>query len=271
MSSLALGVLPVGVVKAEGFIPPSIDEFFPKAFLFQGTPFEMNRIVLVRLIVCLALLVIGILYNRRAKLVPGKAQGTLEYLLDFCRDNLSIEILGEKYGMKYNPLITAIFFSVLFLNLAGIIPGLNLAGTAVSGVPLLLAIFSWFLFIFAGIGRNGVGGFFKSSLFPPGVPKLLYLLLTPIEFISTFIIRPFTLFVRLLANMIAGHMLLALTLLATNFFVFAAGTGLKPFAILTILVAFAFTLFELLVAFLQAYIFAILTAVYLDLSVHPAH
>lgn len=104
------------------------------------------------------------------------------------------------------------------------------------------------------------------------MPWPLYILLTPIEAISTFVIRPFTLFVRLLANMIAGHFLLALTLSASNFFLFTLLSqhvqAISLIGILTFLAAFAFTLFEILVAFLQAYIFAVLTAVYVNLSVH---
>lgn len=266
-----LSAMSAGLVGTDGFVAPSIDEFFPEEFLFIGTPFAINRITLVRLVVMAVVIVIAVLYNRRAKMVPGKAQATLEYLLDFCKDNISVEILGKTVGMKYNGLITTVFFSVLFMNLAGLVPGLNIAGTAVAGMPLLLAVFSWFFFVIAGIKHNGVGSFLKSSLFPPEVPKFLYILLTPIEFFSTFIIRPFTLFVRLLANMIAGHMLLALSILATNFFLLSAAGGLKGLFVVTFLCAIALTCFELLVAFLQAYIFAILTAIYVDLSVHPAH
>ena len=93
------------------------------------------------------------------------------------------------------------------------------------------------------------------------------MLLTPIEFFSTFIIRPFTLTVRLLANMISGHLLLALCFVATSFFFFEASAALKGLGALTLLMGFAFTLFELFVAALQAYIFALLTAVYINLSI----
>ena len=97
---------------------------------------------------------------------------------------------------------------------------------------------------------------------------MLYILLTPIEFFSTFIVRPFTLFVRLLANMIAGHMLLALTILASNYFLLTAAGGLKVISLVTFLAAIAVTAFEIFVAFLQAYVFAVLTAVYVEQSVH---
>ncbi len=250
------------------FEPPGIDEFFPSVIALGGTPFEMNRITLVRIILLVAFLICAVLYTRRAKMVPGTAQSTMEYLLDFCRTNISEQVMGKEYAKKYNGFVSAIFFTVLFMNIGGIIPGLNIAGSAVAGIPLLLAIFVWFLFIIAGIRAQGAGGFFKSALFPPNVPKALYILLTPIEFFSTFIVRPFTLFVRLLANMIAGHMLLALTILASNYFLLLAAGGMKVFSVITFVAAIAVTAFEIFVAFLQAYVFAVLTAVYVDQSVH---
>lgn len=259
------------LIPQSGFEAPTIDEFFPPVIAFAGTPFELNRIVLVRLVMLTLFLLVSFLYVRRAKLVPGTAQSSMEYLLDFCRESISEAIMGKEYARRCNGIITAIFFTVLFMNIAGVIPGLNIAGSSVAGVPLILALFSWVLFVAAGIGAQGFGGFMKSSLFPPNVPKVLYVLLTPIEFISTFIIRPFTLFVRLLANMVAGHILLALTILATNYFLLWASGGMKIISLVTFVAAIACTAFEILVAFLQAYIFAILSSVYVNLSVHPAH
>lgn len=271
---MTAGLPPVflqALMPAEGdtFHAPTIMDLFPPIVAFAGTPFAIDRVMMIRIIMCLVLVLCLCLYATRAKLIPGRAQTVMEYGLDFCRKNISEEIIGKELGRKYSPIITAIFFTVFFMNIAGIIPGFNLAGTAKPGFPLLLAVFAWFVFIYAGIREIGFLNFFKSSLFPPGVPWILYLLLTPIELISTFIIRPFTLFVRLLANMIAGHFLLALTLSASNYFLFAHLSALSPLGILTFAAAFAFTLFEILVAFLQAYIFAVLTAVYVNLSVHP--
>ncbi|WP_227712851.1 F0F1 ATP synthase subunit A [Nanchangia anserum] len=256
-----------GVVAA-GFHAPSIDELYPDPYAFIGTPFEMNAVTTNRLVMLVAFVVCALLYVTRAKVVPGRAQTVFESALLFCRESIAEQILGRTMGRKYEKHIMSIFFLVLFMNLAGIIPGLNLAGTALPGMPLLLAVFSWLLFIWAGIREQGGLKFLKSQLFPPNVPWVLYILLTPIEFVSTFIVRPFTLFVRLLANMVSGHFLLTLTLVGTNFFVFSALGAMKGFGLLTLAAALAFTLFEMLVAFLQAYIFAILTAVYINLSVH---
>ena len=118
-------------------------------------------------------------------------------------------------------------------------------------------------------------GFFKAALFPPGVPKALYIILTPVEFLSTFIVRPVTLTLRLLMNMVVGHLLLVIFFAATQFFFFSSAfADSGAFRLLgggTLVLGLAFTLFEVLVAVLQAYIFAILTTVYIQLSLADEH
>ncbi|MDO4665737.1 MAG: F0F1 ATP synthase subunit A [Actinomycetaceae bacterium] len=250
------------------FHAPSLEDFFPPSFAFVGTPFEINRLMLVRLIVLVVFTIMFTLYVRRAKLVPGRAQATLEFLLDFVKTNVSEQMLGRTMATKYNGVVAIVFFTALFMNLAGIVPGLNIAGTAVAGLPLVMALFSYIAFVYAGIREQGFGKYFKASLFPAGVPWYMYFLLTPIEAFSTFVSRPFSLFIRLLANMIAGHFLLALCLASTNFFILYVAGPMKALGALTFISAIFMTLFEMLVAFLQAYIFAMLTAAYIDLSVH---
>ncbi len=208
--------------------------------------------------------------TRKLRIVPGKGQSIVELALGFARDGIAVSVLGQKDGKRFVPLITTIFFMVLFMNLTGPIPGLNIAGTSVIGVPLLLAVIAYGTFIYAGV-KKSPGNFFRNSLFPPGVPPALYLLVTPIEFISTFLIRPVTLTLRLMMNMMVGHLLLVLFFAGTQFFFFSAG-GLYPLVgIGTLALGFVFTLFEVLIAVLQAFIFAILTAVYIQLALLEEH
>jgi F-type H+-transporting ATPase subunit a len=109
-------------------------------------------------------------------------------------------------------------------------------------------------------------------LFPPGVPKALYVLVTPIEFLSTFLVRPFSLAVRLFANMLAGHLLLVTFALLTDALLFHNSLVLfKPLAVLPLAMDVGITAFEILVAVLQAFIFTILTAVYIGLAMHIEH
>jgi F-type H+-transporting ATPase subunit a len=224
----------------------------------------------VRLIAALTLVVVMVVIARRARLVPGRSQNVVELLLDFVRVNVAQEIIGDK-GRKYVPLLTTIFFAILAFNLTGVIPFLNIAGTSLIGLPLMLALWVYVMYLGAGIRAHGVGGFLKNNLFPPGVPPFMYVLLTPIEFLTVFVLRPATLALRLMANMVAGHLMLVLTFSATHFFVLEAAGAMKIFGALTFVSAIALTLFEVFVAALQAYIFVVLTAVYLSLSVEAEH
>jgi F-type H+-transporting ATPase subunit a len=246
---------------------PGLGDFFPPAFAFEGTIFEMNRLVLVRLIATAALVIIYAVGASRARLVPSKGQSILEGAIVFIRDKVAIETLGEKNGRRYAPILTVIFLGVFFMNITGVIPGLNIAASSVVAVPLVFAVLSYIVFIAAGIKQLGAGTFFKNQLFPPGVPWPLYVLLTPIELLSTFIIRPATLTIRLLANMLAGHLMLALTFFGTHFLFFHAAGALKGVGILTFAGSLAITAFEIFVSGLQAFIFAILTAVYIKTSI----
>ncbi|KMY22550.1 ATP synthase F0 subunit A [Actinobaculum suis] len=250
----------------EAFHIPGVEEFFPEPFLFVGTPFEMNRLMVIRIIAACALLLICVLFARRARLVPRRAQAATEMLFEFSTNNIGTEILGGK-ARPYQPAIMTVFLGVLFMNLTGVIPGLQLAGTAVVGMPLVFAIFSWAVMIWAGIRERGGARYFKDELFPPGMPKAIYVLLTPIEVISTFVLRPFTLTVRLLANMMSGHMLMVVCFLGTHFLIVQMGGIGIAMGGLTLVGSIVVMLFEMFIAALQAYIFALITAVYISLSI----
>jgi len=252
------------------FHGPSLADFFPPVIFFEGTPFEINRVILIRFFVVAVLLLVFWLGTRRMKIVPGRGQSILEFVLGFVRGNIVEGALGVKDGKRFLPLLTVMFVFIVGMNITGIIPGINLAGTAVFGLPLVLALVSYVAFMYAGIKKHP-GAFFKNSLFPPNVPWYLYLIVTPIEFLSTFILRPVTLSIRLLMNMVAGHMLLVLCFSATQFFLFTAGGIFPLFSIGTLAFGFIFTLFELLVAVLQAYVFTYLTAVYIQLALAEEH
>ncbi len=260
-----------------GFHAPSIMEFYPEIVAFEGTPFALNRIMLIRLLVLTALVVLFYLWTRSFKRatatgnhVPSRFQLMGEISLNFVRKSIAHDQLGEKDGDRFLPLLTTIFFLTLGMNITGIIPGLNIAGTSVIGLPIVMALAAYVVFIYAGVKKHG-GHFFTASLFPAGVPKAFYVLVTPIEFLSTFILRPVTLALRLTMNMIAGHLLLVLCFSATQFFLFEADGFFKLFGAGTFVFGFAFTLFELLVAFLQAYVFTLLTTVYIQLALSDEH
>ncbi len=247
---------------------PSIDEFFPGPIFFAGTPFEMNRVMVIRVIVVVILLIVFVRGTRNMKIVPTRGQVALEFILGFVRNSVIIETLGEKDGKRFMPILMTIFFVTLGMNLTGTFPGLQIAGTSVIGLPLLMALLAYVLFIYAGIKAHG-GKFFQNALIIKGVPIALVPFLAILEFLSTFILRPITLTLRLLMNMVAGHMLLALCALATNFFFFSVLASGNPIGLLgigTFAFNIAFTVLELFVAALQAYVITILTAIYIQMA-----
>ncbi len=263
--------MPLAAEGESGFHKPSIAEFFPPPILFEGTIFELNRLQLVRFVAVAVLLITMMIAARRATLVPGRFQNAVEMLLDFVRVNVAEDIMGKEKGRKYVALLTTIFFAILAFNLTGVVPGLNIAGTSLIGLPVMLALWVYVMYLGAGVKAHGLGGFLKNSLFPPGVPPFLYILLAPVEFLQVFVLRPVTLAIRLMANMVAGHLMLVLCFSATQYLLFEASSQLKVFGALTLVGGFAITLFELFVAALQAYIFVVLTAVYLSQSVEKEH
>jgi F-type H+-transporting ATPase subunit a len=256
-----------------GFVGPSIEDFFPPAVLFAGTPFELNRVLLIRVLVVVVVVLVLWLGTRNWKLVPTRGQAAMEFAVDFVRRGIVIETLGEKQGKRFMPLLLTIFFLTLGLNATGTVPGLQIASTGLIGQALIMAVIAYVTFIYAGI-RAHKFRFFRNALWLPGVPLPIRPVIALLEFLSTFIIRPITLTLRLTMNMVAGHMLLTLCFLATNFFfitVLAGGNALGLLGVGTLLFGIVFTVLELFIAGLQAYVFTILTAIYIQLALSDEH
>ena len=241
--------------------------FFWDPILFKGTPFELNRVGLLTLVA--AALCIGFFLYGAAKkaLVPKGAGNLAETAYLFVRNNIAVDVIGPE-GAKYAGYLAGVFFFILFSNVLAILPGIHFAPTSRMAIPFMLAILTWIIFNVVGVMKQGPGGYLKGILFPPGVPKPVYILLTPIELFSVFIVRPLTLMVRLLANMMAGHVLLTIFFLFTHEFLVTNIGPTAPLGIITLLVAVALMMLEMLVVFMQAYIFTMLSAFYIAESVH---
>lgn len=204
----------------------------------------------------------------RGKLIPSRSQSIAEIGYGFVA-NMVRSTAGEE-GLKFFPFVFTLFFFVFFANMIGMVPYAftTTSHIIVTGALALLVIS---IVIIYGLYKNGLK-FFK--LFAPsGAPFFIYLILVPIEVIS-FIARPVTLALRLFANMLAGHIMLKLfaTFAAQLFAAALAGTALLGVVgVLAFAMGIAINALELLVAGLQAYIFAILTCVYLNDALHPSH
>ena len=248
------------------FVFPPIDELFRwKGFLFEGTPLEVNKTVLLILISSLLILVIFIGGGRKKALRPGPVQNVVEMTYEFIDNGITKDVVGHDAG-RYTPFLGSLFLFILFLNFWEVIPFLQFPPTSRMAVPGFLAIMVYVLYLVVGFKNQGFK-YLTGHLFPPGVPLALYILVTPIEFVQLFLVRPFSLAVRLLANMMAGHILLtALALLTAYALKNAPIIAIGPF-----LLNVGVTGFEILVGFLQAYIFTLLTAVYIADSLHAEH
>jgi F-type H+-transporting ATPase subunit a len=259
-----------------GEIPPISHLVNWMELTLKGTPFSVNKVVLINIVAALLTMLVFTIANSKKGLVPKGIQHVTEGAVDLVggiiSDVMPHDDEHHKYGSKkFLPLLVAMFFFIFFNNIAGIIPFVQMPATARMALPMFLAILVLLVSNFFGIKQNGVGTHFKSALFPPGVPKALYLLVTPIEFLSQFLVRPFSLAVRLFANIFAGHLLLVIFGVLAHGLYSSDTLGLKPVAILPFLMLVFLTLFEVMVAFLQAYIFTLLSAVYIGGYLHPEH
>jgi len=273
MPGLALLNAPSILLAAEdggggGMHFPPIDHIVKwPAWFGEGTFYEFNKITFISFIAMLVPVILYLLAGRKAKLVPTGLQNVMETGIDFVEKQVVLPAIGPE-GLRYMPMLISMFFFIWIGNIFEVIPSAHMPANARMANTLVLAIVAWAMFIGVGVKHNGLG-YFKSALFPPGVPKALYILVTPIELLSTFIIRPFSLAVRLFANMLAGHILLVT--FAVLCITLWSASVLAGVLVLSFPMLVAFTGFEFMVAFLQAFIFSLLTAVYIGGALHPAH
>jgi F-type H+-transporting ATPase subunit a len=197
-------------------------------------------------------------------LVPGRVQSVAEVTYEFIADMVR-QSTGEE-GMRFFPLVFSLFSFILVLNMFGMIPGLFTVTSHII-VTALLALLVFFTVIGYGLYKNGIK-FFRLFV-PSGIPIYIMPLIVLIEVMS-FLSRPISHSVRLFANMLAGHITLKVF---AGFIVMLSGFGIVGWvgALLPLALTVALTALEFLVAFLQAYVFAILTCIYLNDALHPGH
>jgi F-type H+-transporting ATPase subunit a len=261
------------IVAEKGVAFPEISEILVwKHFFGDGTWYEFNKISVIVLFAALMTFIL-FQFGGKGAAVPRGLQNLVESAIEFIRNQIIVPTMGAD-GFGYTRFLSAFFFFIFFCNIGGLIPTVQMPATARMAVPLVLTLIIYFFFIGVGIKHQGFGHYFKGVLVPPGVPKPIYLLVTPIELLSTFFIRPVSLAVRLFANMLAGHILLVTFAVLSQALWGGWWSGNQwqlPLAILPFAMLVLMTAFEVLVAFLQAYIFTILAAVYIGGALHPEH
>jgi F-type H+-transporting ATPase subunit a len=246
---------------------PSIADFYFTP-LFTIGHFHFDKPML--LVLLTTLIVVGFFWAafRKPQLVPRGVQNIGELGILFVRDQILRPQLGKK-GDNWLPFLCALFFFIWINNIFGVIPILYFPATSRFEYPAVLTAMVWVLYMGIGMRRQGVLRYLKNLAVPSGAPWWILPLLAPIDFLSNVFIRPFTLSVRLWANMLAGHVLLLVFALATWYLLTASYE--LVFSAASFVVLIALTGLELLIQLLQAFIFTILTAFYISGAYESAH
>ena len=255
--------MPVLAAGDEGFQGPTVAVFNPPHWFdwhLGPIDFYLNKATALVIFSALLVGVVFWLAFRRGSVVPRGLQNFAESIYDFIDTQISRDIIGPS-GVRYTPYLVVLFSFVLVCNVLAIIPVAQFPATSRIAIPMLLSLITYVMFNVAGIKAHGLGGYFKEMIDPaPTAPMGIRLLLAPIELFSTLIVRPFTLAVRLFANMFAGHVLLLVFSLGAQYLI-----QRPPFVFggVSFVVSVVMTGFELIVDLLQAYIITVLTAAYI--------
>ena len=251
----------------EGFNPPDAGDFNLPPFL-EGNQFATKPILLVFLSV---IFISAFIYlsARKAALVPSRFQFAGESIYSFVRNDLGRDVIGHEF-MRFVPYLFTLFTFILVNNIFGIVPFIQFPTMSRVSFPYVLAAFTFFVFHYVGIRKQGLWTYLKGIMFIPGVPKPAYILITPLELATYFLVRPMTLSLRLFANMFAGHLLLLVFILGGEHLLQGV-IGLKLVSPFSFAIGIALTFFEFMVQCLQAYIFTLLTALYIAGALADEH
>ncbi|MEJ7635161.1 F0F1 ATP synthase subunit A [Aeromicrobium sp.] len=220
------------------------------------------------------LLIVGLFYSmaRPAAVVPGRMQFAGELVYGFVRNGIARENIGSQDFKKFVPFLFSLFLFVLVNNFYGIIPAVQFPSMSHIGYPLGIAVLAWLVYNGAGIAKKGFFGYLKHETVPPGMDWWILPLLVPLEFLSNIILRPITLTLRLFATMFAGHLLVILFALGGEYLLLHSDPLLNKVAgVFSVVLAIAISFLEILVMFLQAYVFTLLTSMYISEAIADEH
>jgi F-type H+-transporting ATPase subunit a len=251
--------------------PASVIDLFEFPVIFTLFGFDVTRthiLMILAAIVSVAILYFGL---RGQRLVPTKFGAAVEGMVGFVRDGIGRDVIGPE-STRYLPYLLALFVFLLVANIFEITPFINFPVASRMAIPAFLSLLTYLIFMFLGFARNNYR-YLLDTVWPKHVPIGLRWLVGLIELFSVFLLRPITLAVRLFANMVAGHLML--TLLLTSGVIFIAAIpeiGLKgTIGVFWFALGLFMFLLEILVAVLQAYIFTLLSAIYIESSIHFEH
>ena len=274
-----IGTTMVTLGEEHGFTPPGPADFdLPpigphSSFELFGQTFALGVTKPMLQVVLAGVLVFWFFYaaSRQRSMVPGRMQYVGEAGYGFVRNSLGRDIIGSHDFLRFVPYLFALFFFILINNLFATIPFIQFPTMSRSGMVYGLAALSWIIYNAVGIKKHGFGGYLKLQSVPAGMKGPILGLLVPLEFLSNIIVRPFTLALRLFANMFAGHLLLILFALGGEYLLIEGSALVKPVGLLAWLLFIAIALLEVLIQFLQAYVFVLLNAMYISGALADEH
>jgi F-type H+-transporting ATPase subunit a len=261
----------VSPIAAEhGYEAPGVSDFWQPLFGTEGA-FAITRPALIFLLSAIVLSVVLVLATRRLTLVPTRGQFLTESVYGLVRNSVARDIIGSREFLKYVPILFSLFTLILVNNLFGVVPFIQYPSAARIALPIALTLFVYVLYHWIGFRRMGFTGYFKHMI-PPGLPPGLREFVFLLELVTYFFTRPVTLALRLFGNMFAGHLLILLTVTGGEYLIFDTDSPAMWVAgVATFFGGFLMTIFEILVEFLQAYIFTLLTALYIAGSLADDH
>ncbi len=257
-------------VKGESFVPPGPASFdYPPVFSVGGVAVTKPMLLLV----LAAGLVFAFFWSaaKRRQMVPGRLQFAGESMYSSVRNGLGRDIIGSRDFMPFVPYLVTIFFFILVSNWFGSIPFIQFPTFGRASMAYALAALSWVIYNSVGVRRHGFLGYLKLQCVPAGVSGPILALIIPLEFFSNLIVRPITLALRLFANMFAGHILALLFATGGEYLLIEGASMVKGVGILAWVLAIAIAFLELLVQFLQAYVFTLLNAMYISGALADEH
>jgi F-type H+-transporting ATPase subunit a len=255
-----------------GFPAPNAEIFFLEPYTtlnIFGMDFVIGKTSILAALVSIIVATFFLAAARPRKMIPGKLQSLGEQAYLFVRDQIAREVIG-KDGDRFVPFLGSLFFFVWISNLMGVIPGAQFPIMSSLAFPVALTLMVYITYMYIGMKTQGPIKFFTSAMFPPGVPKAMYGLLAPLELLQLVVTRPVTQAIRLFANMFAGHLLLTTFTLAAYYLISPSVIGVLG-SVTSFGVTVVLTGFEMFIQGLQAFIFTLLTAVYIGGSLHAEH
>lgn len=243
-----------------GFVPPSAEDFWQP--LVGDGSFALTRTMVVMVLSTVVIGLVMVLATRRLSLVPSRGQWAMEGVYGLVRNSVGRDVIGAAHVRPYLPLLLSLFTVILLNNLAGIIPVVQFPTTSRIGFPIAFALAVYVVYLVAGVRRRGLVGFLR-NLVPAGLPWAVVPVVFLLELLTFLVTRPLTLALRLFGNMFAGHIILLLFALGGEYLLLHGEGLLRLVSVPIFAMSFLFTGFEILISFLQAYVFILLASVYI--------